>query len=377
MTRNIDEISRRGETMKWQRKSSVFLVLLLNLVLLITMLGCDLDQTPKIQSEQTSDWLKGIVDNLKPQKRIVLGYYENPWKGTNDTTGSYPSLKSFSSSLSAVGPFWYKIAKDGTIESKESKMVYDKMHELGLKVYPLITNKSEATDAILGDPDIRTIATDNIVKLVKDNGYDGINIDFELLDPEHRQDLTAFMEELYPKLKALNKVVIISVFPQVEVHESVSGAYDYPQLAKNTDYVQIMTYDRHWSTSEPGAIAPIDWYEKNIQYAVENCGGANKVLVGVSAYGYNWDANNKGETITYADAIVLAEEKGAEIQYDETAEAPYFKYDGHEVWFENARSTAAKLKVVAKYNPGGIAIWRLGQEEPGIWQEINQIFPKI
>jgi len=363
--------------MFYRKKSSVFIVLMLNIFLLVMVIGCDLNsQTPKIEPDQASQWLKGIVSDLKPQKRIVLGYYENPWKGSSDATGSYPSLKSFSSSLSAVGPFWYKITKDGSIETKESKTVYDTMHQLGLKVYPLVTNKSEATDSILGDQDIRTIATDNIVKVVKDDGYDGINIDFELLDPKHRKDLTAFMEELYPKLKAINKTVIISVFPQVEVHESVSGAYDYPQLAKCTDYIQIMTYDKHWSTSEPGAIAPIDWYEKNIQYAIEKCGGANKVLVGVGVYGYDWDANKNGDTITYGSAMALAKEKGVQVKYDEAVEAPYFKYDDHEVWFENARSTATKLKVIAKYNPAGIAIWRLGQEEPEMWQEIDQIFPK-
>ncbi len=364
--------------MFYRKKSSVFIVLMLNVFLLITMIGCDLNtRDSKVEPDQASQWLKGIVGDLKPQKRIVLGYYENPWKGASDVTGSYPSLQSFSSSLSAVGPFWYKIAKDGSIETKESKAAYDTMQQLGLKVYPLVTNKSEATDSILGNENIRTIATDNIVKVVKDNGYDGINVDFELLDPIHRKNLTAFMEELYPKLKAINKTVIISVFPQVEVHESVSGAYDYPQLANCTDYIQIMTYDKHWSTSEPGAIAPIDWYEKNIQYAIDKCGGANKVLVGVGAYGYDWDSNKNGETITYGSAMALAEKKGAQVKYDETVEAPYFKYDDHEVWFENARSTAAKLKVIAKYNPAGIAIWRLGQEQPEMWKEIDQIFPKM
>lgn len=350
--------------------------------LMLLFSGCDtanMDnamEKAKIEPEKAADWLQGLLGNLKPEKRIVLGYYENPWTGQDERTGSFPSLNAFHKSMSSVGPFWYKVAKDGSIESKEDAAVYEKMRKMGLKVYPLVTNKREATDAILGDENIRQTAVDNLVKLIKSKNYDGINIDFELLAPSHRQNLTAFMEALYPKMKAINKTVIISVFPQVDVHESVSGAYDYQNLAKFTDYVQIMTYDNHWSTSAPGAIAPIDWYEKNIQYAIENCGGAHKVLVGVSAYGYNWDKNNKGETITYPDAVVLAEQKGAEIKYDESVEAPYFKYDDHEVWFENARSIAAKLTVVAKYNPAGIAVWRIGQEQPEMWQEIDKIFPK-
>lgn len=368
--------------MQYLKKFRKCMLVFMNIFLLIMTLGCDASNMndamdkAQIEPEKATEWLQGIIGTLKPQKRIVLGYYENPWTGQDESTGSYPSLKAFSKTMSSVGPFWYKVDKDGSIESKENPAVYEEMRAMKLKVYPLVTNKREATDSILGNAEIRKTAVDNLVNLVKEKNYDGLNIDFELLAPSHRENLTAFMEELYPKMKAIGKTVIISVFPQVEVHESVSGAYDYPNLSKNTDYVQIMTYDNHWSTSAPGAIAPIDWYEKNIQYAVEKCGGANKVLVGVSAYGYDWNKNNKGETITYPNAIVLADKKGVEIKYDETVQAPYFKYDDHEVWFENARSIAAKLNVVAKYQPAGIAIWRIGQEQPEIWQEIDKIFPK-
>lgn len=368
--------------MRYWKKTRTILLVLINVCLLMATMGCDttnMEQAmdkAQVEPEKATEWLQGIIGNLKPQKRIVLGYYENPWTGQDESTGSYPSMKAFAKSMSSVSPFWYKVDKDGSVQSKEKPEVYEEMRSAGLKVYPLVTNIREATDSILGNPEIRKIATDNLVKIVQEKNYDGLDIDFELLKPEHRQNLTAFMEELYPKMKAINKTVIISVFPQVEIHESVSGAYDYPNLSKFTDYVQIMTYDNHWSTSEPGAIAPIDWYEKNIKYAVEHCGGANKVLVGVSVYGYDWDKHNKGETITYPNAIVLADKKGAEIKYDETAQAPYFKYDDHEVWFENARSVAAKLNVIAKYHPAGIAIWRLGQEQPEVWQEVDKIFPK-
>jgi spore germination protein YaaH len=308
--------------------------------------------------------------------RLIIGYYENPWPGTPDKTGSFPSMKAYAQHMTAVAPFWYRAKSDGTLETKESQLVHDTAKQLGLKIYPLITNKTGATDQVLGDPAIRTKVIDNIVKAVQENQYDGVNIDFELLKPEHKDNLTAFMAELYPKLKQVNKTVIISIFPKVDVHEDVSGAYDYPQLAKSADYLQIMTYDKHWATSKPGAIAPVDWYEKNIQYAIEKSGGPHKVIIGVSAYGYDWPKEGAGETITYANAIVLADKHGAKVQYDEASQAPHFSYNGHEVWFENDRSTAAKLAIVAKYNPAGIGIWRLGQEQPEAWKEIAGKFPK-
>ena len=361
-----------------KKKLSLIISIMLTFVLLISLSGCDASNIPKqsVEPDQAVEWLQGFIGKLKPKERIILGYYENPWAGTSEITGSFPSLKQNGQNLTAIAPFWYRVGTDGVVDSKESQDVIDTARQMGLKIYPLVTNKREATESILGNPTIRSKSVDNIVKIVKEKKYDGINIDFELLPPEQRENLTSFMTELYPRMKAINKTVIISVFPQVDVHESVSGAYDYQKLAQNADYLQIMTYDNHWSTSEPGPIAAIDWYEKNVQYAIEQCGSPNKVLIGVSAYGYNWDANNKGETITYPDATVLASQKGAEIKYDEKYQAPYFKYDDHEVWFEDARSTAAKLNIVAKYDVAGIAIWRLGQESPDIWGKVNEIFPK-
>ncbi len=307
--------------------------------------------------------------------RMVIGYYENPWPGTPDKTGSFPSMKSFAKSMTGVGPFWYKATKDGSIEAKDSQIVYDSAKNLGLQMYPLITNKTGSTEELLGNPEVRSKAIDNIVKLIQEKQYDGINIDFELLPPKQRDNLTSFMAELYPKMKGINKTVIISVFPQVDVAEDVSGAYNYPELAKSSDFLQIMTYDNHWSTSGPGPIAPIDWYEKNIKYAIDNCGGPHKVIIGIGLYGYDW-VGKEGETITYVDALVRAEQHEATIKYDEDVQAPHFSYKGHEVWFENDKSIAAKLDVIAKYNPAGIALWRLGQEQPEVWPLIDAKFRK-
>lgn len=359
--------------------TSIMLVLLL-LATVGIISGCAKKPAPK-----PLPGMLGTAENPAPggpgnvvmPPRMVLGYYENPWPGTPDKTGSFPSMKTFAKSMTGVGPFWYKVNKEGGIEAKDSQVVYDTAKNLGLKMYPLITNKTGSTDNILADPSTRSKAIDNIIKLVQEKKYDGANIDFELLPPKHRDNLTAFMAELYPKMQAINKTLIISVFPQVDVAEDVSGAYHYSELSKNTDFLQIMTYDYHWSTSpKPGPIAPVDWYEKNIKYAIEKAGGPHKVIIGVGAYGYDWVPGKDGETVTYVDAIVRAEQNGAKIMYDDQAQAPHFKYKDHEVWFENSKSTAAKLDIVAKYNPAGIALWRLGQEQPEIWSLIDTKFPK-
>jgi spore germination protein YaaH len=340
------------------------------------MLGCNnSSDNAKADANDTAQRIKAFWNEMTAPQKIVLGYYENPWAGSPESSGSLPSLRTSYKSLTAIAPYWYKVGSDGSLETSDVPDVFREAAGLNLKVYPLVTNKRSATAEILGNPKVRQTATDNLAALAADYNYDGLNIDFELLPPDQRDNLTEFMKTLYPKMKERGKTVIISVFPQVGVHESVSGAYDYEALAKCSDYIQIMTYDNHWSTSKPGAIAPIGWYEDNIKYAIEKIGDAKKVLVGVGAYGYDWDlTKNEAETVTYAQAMRLAAEHDATVEYDDEMQAPHFAYENHEVWFENDASTAAKMAVIKKYKPIGIAIWRLGQEQPEIWPEIDKVW---
>ena len=77
-------------------------------------------------------------------------------------------------------------------------------------------------------------------------------------------------------------------------------------------------------------------------------------------------------------AYTLAARHGAEVQWDDVAQVPYFTYSeggrAHIVYFENSHSAPAKLQIVEKYGLGGIAIWRLGLNEPAIWEAVGDVF---
>lgn len=285
-------------------------------------------------------------------------------------------MRAHANAMTGVAPYWFRIGAGGAVESKQSKLAYDEARAAGLRVYPLVTNKREATEAILRDEAVGRTAVDNLVRIVEEQGFDGLDLDFEPVPAEQKDNLTAFVAMLYEKLNAKGKTLIVSVFPKVEVDESVMGAYDYEALSKVCDYLQIMAYDRHWATSKAGAVAPIGWFEDNLKYAIEHGGGSDKIIIGLPLYGYDWGGDKVAETVTYVEAIVRADRQGAEVFYDEKSQAPYFFYGDHEVWFEDVRSMNAKLDVIDKYNPAGIALWRLGQEQPEIWQAIETKFPK-
>jgi len=315
-----------------------------------------------------------IENNLNSDKE-VLGFYVN-WltPGAN----SYDSLKENWQSIDMVAPFWYTLQTDGEIRTRYGGYQYEVdsfARNRNIQVLPLINNSQENT-LMLTDPEIRAKAVYNIVDLVQKYNFAGVNIDFELLPSWTRNSYTAFIKQLSTELKKINKLTTISVFPKIDVPLELQGAYDYAALAPLVDRIVIMTYDKHWSTGPAGPIAPINWVEENIQYALEYI-PAEKIILGVANYGYDW-TGGYGQDLSSKEAMNLANKKGAEIKWHDIYQTPYFYYweneRKHEVWFENSNSLAFKLDLVNKYNLKGIGIWRLGNENTDFWETINNKF---
>jgi spore germination protein len=140
-----------------------------------------------------------------------------------------------------------------------------------------------------------------------------------------------------------------------------------------------LAYDEHFSVSGP--VASIGFVRRVLNYAVTVM-PRPKIKLGMAVYGYDWEVSGgMPRSLTYKEAIEAARQHNATIVYDEQAQEPTFTYTAngsrHIVWFENARSFSAKLDLVFEYDLGGIAVWRLGQEDPRIWIVIrNRLKPR-
>ncbi|MFW5998727.1 MAG: glycosyl hydrolase family 18 protein [Halanaerobiaceae bacterium] len=314
-----------------------------------------------------------IIDENSTSEREVLGFYVN-W--ITSYADSHETLEENSQNIDMLAPFWYTLNSDGSIENRYGGHQYEATSlasEENIKVLPLINN-SQTDNMMLVDSEIREKAVDNIVDMINDNNYDGINIDFEYIPPWTRSGYTKFIEELSEKLDD-DKILTISVFPKIDVSQEMHEAFDYEALAPHVDRVVIMTYDFHWSTGPAGPIAPIDWVENNIEYALEYI-PEDKLIMGVANYGYSWPSEgDEGQDISAKEALSLAKENEVEVNWDDSAKSSYFEYqdqnDSYEIWFEDSKSLEYKLDLVEKYDLKGIGIWRLGNSEPEFWEVIS------
>jgi spore germination protein len=92
--------------------------------------------------------------------------------------------------------------------------------------------------------------------------------------------------------------------------------------------------------------------------------------MGLAAYGYEWNERT-GRAINYASIESIIKKHGINPKWHDQYQTPYFTYtksgERYEVWYENQNSTAAKMRLVDKYKLRGVAVWRLGYEDPRIW----------
>jgi len=315
-----------------------------------------------------------VIPNM-PGKEII-GFYAEWW---GKDTSSFNSLKANVDSIGTIAPFWATLQSDGSVTNRggeDHAAVIEFAHKNNVSALLLVNNAKESNGelpihTLLANPDLRTKAIANLEAYIKQYKLDGVNIDFEMVPAGDRDNLTAFMKELSSQLKPQGYLITIDVFPKQDESNDVAIAYDYAQLARYADKIMIMSYDNHGVWSNAGPIAGIGWVEKNLTYALKFI-PKDKLYLGIAAYGYDW--STKGvNSLEYSALMELVKQYNADVKWDESSKSPYFAYkdsDGidHQVWFENQESLKYKLDLVNRYDIAGVAMWKLGEEDPGYWQ---------
>ena len=230
---------------------------------------------------------------------------------------------------------------------------------------------------VLSDTTARNRLIRNLYETVLNQGYQGVNIDFEFILAEDRDLFTEFVRDVTYAVNELGYEVTVDLAPKTSADQPgvLYEGKDYPALGAAADRVLVMTYEWGYTYGPAMDVAPIDKVREVIDYAVTEI-PREKINMGVPNYGYDWKlpyvrGESKAVTIGNIEAIQIALRNDSQIFYDETAQSPYFSYvaDGitHEVWFEDARSMLAKYRLVREYGLHGIGCWQIMQLFRNMW----------
>ena len=209
-------------------------------------------------------------------------------------------------------------------------------------------------------------------------------MDFEFLPGQLAAAYAAFLARLRRLLNSQGFFLWAALAPKTSARQAglLYEGHDYAAVGAAVDGVLLMTYEWGYSYGPPMAISPIRSMRTVIEYALKEI-PAEKLLLGIPNYGYDWQIpysqSRKAVSISNQYAVSLAARYYAAIRFDESVQAPWFRYvdergQEHEVWFEDARSIRAKLSLVPEYGLRGVGYWNLMRPFPQNWVILNALY---
>ena len=280
--------------------------------------------------------------------------------------------------VNVISPTWFSVSdNDGNVSSLASGEYVMQAHEKGLKVWGLVDNFSEnmSTTTVLSNTAARQNLENQLVTYALKAGLDGINVDFESLREDVGIHFLQFLRELSIQCHENNLVLSVDN----PVPEDFTSHYDRAEQGKVVDYVIIMGYDEHYVGSDTGSVASLPWVEQGVKDTLAEV-PAKRTILAIPFYTRLWKTTDGGaltsEAIGMDQAQQAISDNGAETYWDKTTSQNYGTYEGdgatYQIWLEDSKSIAEKVKLIPKYKLAGVAEWKLGFENSGIWSVITE-----
>jgi cellulose synthase/poly-beta-1,6-N-acetylglucosamine synthase-like glycosyltransferase/peptidoglycan/xylan/chitin deacetylase (PgdA/CDA1 family)/spore germination protein YaaH len=310
-----------------------------------------------------------------------LAFFVN-WDDTSLT-----SLKENVAHIDRLVPEWLHLASEGGAIALDDPFRQTQVLALvrgrrpRIPVVPLLNNfdaarmawEGEKAGRMLADPAARRRAVAEIGAYVDRRGFEGICVDLEKLPAEARPALVSLVKELRARLAPRGAEVLVAV-------PLDDPRCDYRALAEVSDALVLMAYDEHSSATPAGPVASRDWYVRGLARRFAEVDGG-KLIVGLGNYGYDWSEGGGAPLeITYQEAIRSAGESEGRVALDLASKNPTFDYDDeketrHRVFFLDAVTVFDELKEGRAFGPRGFALWRLGSEDPSVWNAFDRRSP--
>ena len=299
----------------------------------------------------------------------VLGYV------ASDYEDSAAGVDSDLSKVSSLAPTGIVLgARPGTIEVTDATDTLIRAHSAGTTALAVISN-FDGTDfngarvaRVLNDPVTRREVIRALAKVVAQQGWDGVVLDFEKLTPTVRRSYVSFTEELRAALGA--RAIDIAIPAFIDRTDPDLRGYDLKALSAIADRITWMAYDEHELTTGAGPVASLGWTSKGLDFA-RTVIPPSKLELGVAAYGYAWQSPGHAKEYSDREFAALLTRKGATRSWDAASGEWTGKLaDGRTFWYSDGRSIATRATLALDRHLGGIALWRVGAEESGALEQL-------
>ena len=331
-------------------------------------------------------------DLLFPGQVIVVRYQGHPKGSLTVNAYAYPSigrdlLRATLPYLSQLTPFTYRFDEGDLIPLRDEALVSAALQS---RVAPILHLSNldererfsgELAHDLLEDREDQVELIEAILRTVDQKGYQGVDVDFELVRAEDAEAYAQFLARLRQALTSRGLPVMAALAPKTSAGQPgrLYEGIDYRLIAQSVDFALLMTYEWGHLSGPPMAVAPLPQVRQVVEYALTEF-YPNQLYLGVPNYGYDWTLpyreGSRARSLSNEEAVQLAWERRAAIRYDEQAQSPWFRYVDsqgaeHEVWFEDARSIQAKINLALGLGLYGVGYWNLDRPFPQNWVVLN------
>ncbi len=336
-------------------------------------------------------------DYIYPGETLVISFQEEKLGAANLNGYAYPfinrrTLQKTLPYLTFLTIFTYGFTPEGELIPIDDTELINIARDYGVAPIMLLstlTNDGTFSNALahslLINEDVQNTLIQNILTNMKEKNYYGLDVDFEFIYPEDKDLYVDFINKLRIELNENDFEVMVALAPKIADDQpgTLYEGHDYAALGAAANTVLLMTYEWGYTFGPPMAVAPINKVREVLDYAITRIPPA-KIYLGLPNYGYDWPlpfvrGTTQASSIGNVEAVERATQFGATIEYDETSQAPFYYYtnqDGveHVVWFEDARSMNAKLRLIFEYGFRGGSYWNIMKFFPQNWLVANALY---
>lgn len=336
------------------------------------------------------------IAQLEVGQNLVIQYTDEPIRDIRINGYAYPYidtniLRETLLYLTDLSIFSYGFTTAGELIPPSDNMLIETAQSFGVNPILVLTPLTEdgtfnnqLVKIVTNDLEVQNNLIQNVLETVQAKGYEGVDVDFEFILPEDRVPYAEFIANIAAVMNENGYPVSVALAPKTSAIQQglLYEGMDYRLIGESANSVLLMTYEWGYTYGPPMAVAPINKVREVLDYAVTEIPN-EKIDMGIPNYGYDWALPfqrgiTRADSISNPQAVQIAVENNAIIQFDEVAMSPFFEYrkDGvdHIVWFEDARSIYAKLRLIEEYNFRGAGYWNIMKPFRQNWLLANALF---
>ncbi len=254
------------------------------------------------------------------------------------------------------------------------------------------TDTAAVVDDILSDESLLSAHVQQIVTLVEDEGFDGIDLEYSAVDTNLGAQFTAFVSVLADAFSQGGYRLSLTLPPPGDQR----SAYDWERLGELVDYIKVLPIAdpvAYWDNMPDGIerltqdVPPQKILLVINPFSIETGDGARAIgyqnAMVLASRASVREPDNPDDILSGVTVRLVAEsldeaEGASSMAWDNDAAAVAFTIGGTDrrrIYIENSYSVGFKLELVQAYGLGGMAVSDASAESDvaNVWGRVNEL----